>query len=359
MTHLNLNQTTSSIEVVSSTIIDKLYELAQTNLDETSNVQGNLQVVHAYEDAVTYLLNKFPNLQINVTSGAYIRFADSAVKAICAANWGDGTGITLMQASVVNSLNQKFRNNTNITSFNELIKFINIKELNPYEFNGCSNLLSINLANITNVPNMAFYNCTNLTSIILTNKCKYIGYNAFTLCTNLKTLGDTSGITWVYENNFGSCYSLESIDLSNVTEIAGAGLKETYSLESVVLTSIVAIRQNAFFKSGIKHIVLGENLTTVEYQAFAQTKLDSITYPASLTTMGGSELSDTTTPRWAKCLATTPPTGCNAWSFKNGGTYPIYVPDESLTTYKTASGWSSYSSRLFPLSQFAIDFPNG
>ena len=96
--HLNIEQATSSIEVVSSSVIDKLYELAQNpSLDVSSNIQGNLQVSRAYEDAVTFLTNKFSNLQINVTGGTYIRFSDSLVQSICATNWGDGNGVTSLQ----------------------------------------------------------------------------------------------------------------------------------------------------------------------------------------------------------------------------------------------------------------------
>ena len=141
MTHLNLNQTTSSIEVVSSTIIDKLYELAQNpSLDANSTIQGNLQCTHAYEDAVTYLLNRFPSLQINVTGGTYIRFIDAAVQAICATNWGDGIGITTVQAMLVTSLNIKFQSNSTITHFDELNKFTNLTTLSNNSFNTCTSL---------------------------------------------------------------------------------------------------------------------------------------------------------------------------------------------------------------------------
>lgn len=43
--------------------------------------------------------------------------------------------------------------------------------------------------------------------------------------------------------------------------------------------------------------------------------------------------------------------GNNGWIF--------YVPDDSVSAYKTATNWSAYASRIFSLTQFAIDFPNG
>ena len=292
MSHLNLSQSTSSVEVVSSVIIDKLYELAQTNLDESSDVQGNIQVNHAYEDAVTYLLNKFPNLQINVTSGAYIRFADSAVAAICASNWGDSVGITLSQAQALTSLNNKFNNNTFIRSFNELFKFINIKVLSTLEFNGCSNLTSIRLDNITSIGVNCFNSCIHLQSVFNTQLITTIGSTAFYGCTLLTSLSFQNLITCAY-GAFKNCTSLLKFNI-------------------------------------------GDSCTLIGDQAFY----------------------GCTTLQYVICNAVTPPTLSATSAFQNT-TCKIYVPNDSVAAYRAATNWSTYSSRIFSLTQFAIDFPNG
>ena len=53
----------------------------------------------------------------------------------------------------------------------------------------------------------------------------------------------------------------------------------------------------------------------------------------------------------ATCLSTTPPTIGDNSSFggSNGLTYPIYVPAESVATYKAATHWSSLESRIFAI----------
>jgi hypothetical protein len=33
----------------------------------------------------------------------------------------------------------------------------------------------------------------------------------------------------------------------------------------------------------------------------------------------------------------------------NSGTYPIYVPDSLVSSYKSASGWSSMQNRIFSI----------
>jgi hypothetical protein len=49
------------------------------------------------------------------------------------------------------------------------------------------------------------------------------------------------------------------------------------------------------------------------------------------------------------CNATTPPTLEDAFAFENTDNCPIYVPAESVDTYKAASGWSTYADRIQPI----------
>jgi hypothetical protein len=51
-------------------------------------------------------------------------------------------------------------------------------------------------------------------------------------------------------------------------------------------------------------------------------------------------------------LATTPPTANDVryWKAYNGTTL-CYVPDEALSTYQSATGWSNFSDKIKPISQ--------
>ena len=318
MSHLNLNQTTSSIEVVSSSVIDKLYELAQTSLDETSDVQGNLQVTHAYEDAVSYLLAKYTNLQINVTGGAYIRFTDLAVQAICATNWGDGVGITTLQASIVSNLGIKFGYNSSITSFNELKKFTNVVKLNTLEFKNCTNLTSIDLSNITDTTTQSwFQGCSKLSNVIGLSNLSYIPAYSFDNC------------------NFST------IDVSNATIIGASAFNYNRNNTKIIFGAISEIGQSAFF---------------------GNFKLVKVDIPSTITKIGQmafNKNNDTYQSQYFVVRAITPPTiDSTTFSF-HVNNCPIYVPDESIDTYKADSVWSNYTTRLKTLTQFATDFPNG
>ena len=133
-------------EFDSSDMLDKLATLADGSYvglssegiageDELPVLDGTLTVnASAYEDSVEALRGTFSKLNLNVTGPYYIRFEDDEVRRICAENWGDGMGITKEQAAAVTGdIGSKFRNNTEINSFDELRYFTNAKADNIYD----------------------------------------------------------------------------------------------------------------------------------------------------------------------------------------------------------------------------------
>lgn len=80
--------------------------------------------------------------------------------------------------------------------------------------------------------------------------------------------------------------------------------------------------------------------------------LYKVDLPASVTTIGTDALSYIYNLTTIISRNPTPPT----WDGKLETTYSvprrIYVPDESLTTYKAASGWSTHAAYIYPLSQY-------
>lgn len=108
-----------------------------------------------------------------------IVFEDSTVKSLCVNNWGGGivTGeITYGEAAAVTSLGNVFKNNTTITSFNELAFFGGLTAITNGEFVGCTNLVDIVIP--SNVATLGF--CQNTR-------------NTFSGCSNLSGLTILSG----------------------------------------------------------------------------------------------------------------------------------------------------------------------
>ena len=218
-------------------------------------VEGALYVSgNVYEDTYNIVSAYFKNLEIHVTGGYYIRFADEAVQAICAANWGDGTGITKAQAAAVTTLGTKFKGNTEITEFMELGKF-GVTAIAADGFKGCTNLTKIDLSKITVLNNSAFYSCTTLSGITLPSSITTIGTSAF----------------W-------GCTSLEIADLS--------------------LPNLISLGQNAFYGVSIRKITNLGKITSLpnadnSTQNFGKKDiLEEIVLPETLTSFGDNSIRD-------------------------------------------------------------------
>ena len=108
-------------------------------------------------------------VEINNPSGV-ISFKDSAVKAICVANWDtDGDGeLSYVEAAAVTDIGWVFASKTNITTFEELCYFTGLTSIRDSAFESCSSLTSINIPDgVTSIGRSAFRGCSDLTSITL------------------------------------------------------------------------------------------------------------------------------------------------------------------------------------------------
>ncbi|MGM9687107.1 MAG: leucine-rich repeat protein [Bacteroidaceae bacterium] len=110
-----------------------------------------------------------------------IAFADANVKAICLANWDtDGDDeLSMEEAAAVTDLGTVFKENTTITSFDELQYFTGLESICDEAFNGCSNLASVVLPEgLKNINHKSFCS-TGLKSIKFPASLEYAGDQAF------------------------------------------------------------------------------------------------------------------------------------------------------------------------------------
>ena len=106
----------------------------------------------------------------------WIRFADSAVEAICVAHW-DTSGdnhISANEAEAVTTLSTYFKGNTEITEFNELeyfkglTSFNNASDANNGAFRECTALTKATIPeNMTTIRIGSFYGCESLSEITI------------------------------------------------------------------------------------------------------------------------------------------------------------------------------------------------
>lgn len=181
---------------------------------------------------------------------------------------------------------------------------------------------------VTTINNNCFNQCTNLTSLTISSSVTTIGYDAFYNCTNLPTLIIPSGVTVIPSSMCEGCRHLANTNIPNgVTEIQVDAYSECLSwLDITIPANVTSIGDSAFRTS---------------YYGSDEPELR-----AMMLNMNAN--------RRVTVLATTPPTlGAGVFSITTGepdiASYPIYVPAESLEAYKTATNWSYYANRLYPI----------
>ena len=323
-----------------------------------------------------------------------IDFADANVKALCVANWdtNDDGELSYAEAAAVTSLGTVFKQNNNITSFDELQYFTGLTEIGYEAFAWCMNLLSIQLpSTITSIGGEAFYDCRSLLSITIPAAVTSIGSSALS-CDNLETIVVEDGNT-VYDsrdncnaviltnanaiirgckntvipntvvtlgpNAFSSCtmtsvYIPASVgnisnntfyDCENLSEITVDVSNEMFDSRNNC-NAIIETSTNKLI-TGSKTTVIPNSVTAIDDYAFSYRFIDGsyhLTIPESILSIGhdaylGGFAIDTIT-----VLAHVPPAlGDEAFEYVPKD-IPVYVPHGTLAAYQAAPGWSEFTN---------------
>ena len=253
-----------------------------------------------------------------------------------------------------------------------------LSTIDVYAFRLCSSLEFVNIPNsVTTISKDAYSDCLGLKSISLTN-VRYIKEDAFKNCKNLeidefdfpnlcelgqrafigvkiKKIVNLGSITVINPSCFEQCTTLTDVVLSDiVTAILGGAFRLCSNLVSIRMPdTILSIGEGAFWGCAFESIKLPNHLTEIGKDGFVNcSKLLSITIPSNVIKIGDYAIRNSTALQYVKILAEVPPTlGNNV--FDNTNNCPIYVPATSVTSYKTATNWSNYASRIKPMSEFA------
>ena len=178
-----------------------------------------------------------------------IDFADLNVKAICVDHWdtnGDGE-LSRTEAAAVTTLDGAFKEDTDITSFDELQYFTGLTTIDANAFFNCPKLESINLPkSITNIGKAAFCGCGSLKSIDLSGLTVTIDAEAF-LESGLEELFIPATATLQGWSNFGWCNSLKTVIVEYKGKLPHNDLfRACAQLETVVLPKASAMKFDTF-----------------------------------------------------------------------------------------------------------------
>ncbi len=216
---------------------------------------------------------------------------------------------------------------------------------------------------VTSIGNEAFWG-SGLTSVTIPNSVTSIGYYAFRECSGLTSIEIPNSVTSIGTMAF-NCIGLISIVVASdnlnyctvdgvlfnkeQTELNQYPIAKSYTQrEYTIPNSVTSIGDYAFDNCiGLTSVTIPNSVTSIGEGAFYKcTGLTSVTIPNSVTSIGGWAFYECTHLTSVTVKAETPPT-LGSYAFYN--TYyntnsPIYVPCDTLDTYKTA--WADYASRI-------------
>ncbi len=214
------------------------------------------------------------------TEGTIITFADAVTKGLCVENWdsnGDGE-LSQQEAAAVTSLNGVFRNNYDITSFDELKYFTGLKKIENSAFRFCLNLGTVTLPqNLVAIEGNAFY-YSGLQNITIPASVREIGSDAL-LSNKLQDIQVEAGNK--YYDTRGNCHAL--IKTATNTLVRG-------TTSTIIPKSVTAIGDGAFASLyDIAAITIPEGVKSIGRRAFDNCdKLPSVNIPKSVTSIGDS-----------------------------------------------------------------------
>lgn len=267
-------------------------------------------------------------------------------------------------------------------------------------FNGCRNLKSVNLDNITELKSNAFNNCSSLTDFTMPKLSRIDGYNVFANthittmdlsnveitensyglfsgCADLTSVTFPSGYKALGNTMFAGCTSLASFDLTGFESVNQSAFSGCTSLKSMVIPATVTTVGNYAFQNcsglesvsiasatlgttvfynctSLESVTIESTCTSIGVMAFAGcTSLRTITIPATVTTLGQSMFSGCTSLESVSLPAVT---SIYERMFENCSSLKSFTVPDGVTSIGNYafSGCKSLESVSFPASVTSI-----
>ena len=322
----------------------------------------------------------------------YIDFVDPAVRDICVANFdADGDGvISIEEAAAVTDIGTLFQYKSAITSFDEFKYFTGVTSLTSYCFAGTSITKIIDNGNITSWGWDPFRDCKNIIHAVLPKKLtKYtisIGAN-FKGCDNLETMtisnsslvvnvnslpkiraylvnDDNEYCQDLFSHNGVLCQKMYTGDIVNEIAILAVPptietlsfideIKSEYPNAKITInrTSYVFCYNKNIIEIDIKEYCMRSTLNGAFYKCenLQKVTMGFVTYLLSYAFSNTSL--DTLIIDSVEFVQLNSISVFENTPIANGAGF-IYVPDESVETYKAAANWSTYANQIKPLSEY-------
>ena len=215
-------------------------------------------------------------------------------------NFSDYNGSFEFEGGIIQD--SAFNNARSIQTLNT-----NAKEIRQYAFNHCTSLTQVSLPACISIGKMVFDTCISLTQISLP-VCLYIGDYAFTDCRSLTQIS-LPVCSYIDDGAFTNCSSLTQVSLPVCSHIGNYVFQICSSLSQVSLPVCSYIGYSAFVNCSLLNII----------------------------TLGWSSVCDILESQVFNNTGITSSTGS------------IFVPSSLVSSYKSATYWSYFSDRIYPI----------
>jgi len=235
------------------------------------------------------------------------------------------------------------------------------------------------------VDRNAFEECTHLGTIDLP-ECSRIGYSAFFNCSMLTTV---SAIKWMGEravngdtNVFANCANLKEVCVGSLSGVPAGAFASNRALESFSTSTATVIFSSAFESDTRLNLISFPECTRIHTNAFRGCiSLSSVIFPkaselyanvfSECINMKSAEfpnLNYISNSAFRGCVNLTAVTvgteRSSVCQMKSSDAFSgvspnvsIFVPDSLVDSYKTATNWTYYSSRIAGVTQFSVALP--
>jgi hypothetical protein len=216
-----------------------------------------------------------------------------------------------------------------------------------FEFSG---IKSINAPRVESIGRYVFGSCLQLTGDLNFPLLQTMGDSAFVKTSITSFVAES--LTSAGSDCFNSCPNLESVVMPKVISLGNRFFWHSSNLKEVNLDGIETL-QNVFSGCVSLRKMRLPSIITLNgaFDTPNEDRYELIDLGENLTSIANNSLRGGFGMKAIIIRAKTPPeAGTNICSSSNN--CPIYVPDESVEAYKTATGFTSYATRIKPLSEY-------
>lgn len=184
-------------------------------------------------------------------------------------------------------------------------------------------LQTLDVSGVTNTEfaDEAFKGCYNLQQLVLPAGLQQVGYMMVAECKNLQSIAIPASVTEIDQSAFENCRSMVSVEFLGdaLTRIGNWAFYNCHALENIEIPAgVTEIGAGAFYGC---------------------TYLNNLSMPASVQSIGDNAFALCSKISQMDVDAVEPPAVEDKTFYEVSTEAPVYVPDESVTTYKAHPVW--------------------